>query len=113
MQKEVVSFIEYLSPTPSEIAVREWLYQSVRDAVQTLFPSARVRIFGSFSTQLFIPSRYRRFEPGLIPSDVDITVFTPEVSTVEVGKALWQICNVIKRRMTLNHCEVRANAKVI
>ncbi|KAJ9073268.1 Poly(A) polymerase [Entomophthora muscae] len=102
LQMEVTSLIEYLSPTPAEIAVRKWLCDSVEQAAQSVFPTATVNIFGSFSTQLFLPT-----------SDVDLVVSIPDLAGEEnVVPCLRKIAKALSKKLDIVHLDVRSKAKV-
>ena len=75
LQREVACFIQYLEPTPIEIKLREYLVHRIREAVTTQWPDAEVIVFGSFSTQLYLPN-----------SDIDIVVKFPPSSPVRLRR---------------------------
>ncbi|KAI8338779.1 hypothetical protein EDC96DRAFT_523167 [Choanephora cucurbitarum] len=70
LQCEVDCFIQYLEPTPIEVQLREYLVHRIRHAIQSRFPEAEVFVFGSFSTQLYLPN-----------SDIDLVVNVPPLQS--------------------------------
>lgn len=65
---EILEFERYMSPTKTEEQTRQALVETVKSIVQTLWPQSSVEVFGSYATNLFLPS-----------SDIDVCVMnTPE-----------------------------------
>lgn len=75
LQREVTCFLQYLEPTPIEIKLREYLVHRIRVAITEKWPEAKVEVFGSFSTQLYLPN-----------SDIDIVVRFPPSVQVRLRK---------------------------
>ena len=46
-----------MSPTHEEHCMRDGVYASIRDVILSLWDGARVFIFGSFETGLYLPTR--------------------------------------------------------
>ena len=53
----------YMSPTETEHMVRSTVVSRIRGAILSLWPQARVEVFGSFRTGLYLPT-----------SDIDLVV---------------------------------------
>lgn len=53
----------YMSPTETEHLVRSTVVNRIRGAIMALWPQARVEVFGSFRTGLYLPT-----------SDIDLVV---------------------------------------
>ncbi|KAF9092773.1 Non-canonical poly(A) RNA polymerase papd5 [Mortierella sp. AM989] len=70
LNNEAKDFVTYLSPTREEHQARTFVYERVRKAVEKLWRGAVVKLFGSFETQLYLPT-----------SDLDIVVFRTESFT--------------------------------
>lgn len=49
-QAEVVEFCRYLAPSPAEQASRQAAIDAIEDVVTSIWPKARVQVFGSFAT---------------------------------------------------------------
>lgn len=63
LHEEILDFCKYISPRPSEEAMRNEVVQRVRSVIQNKWPEAKVEVFGSFNTGLYLPT-----------SDIDIVV---------------------------------------
>ncbi|KAK2844302.1 hypothetical protein Q5P01_010961 [Channa striata] len=64
LHEEIVDFFNFMSPRPEEEAMRRDVVNRIESVIKDLWPSARVEIFGSFSTGLYLPT-----------SDIDLVVF--------------------------------------
>ncbi|XP_076008841.1 terminal nucleotidyltransferase 4A-like isoform X1 [Genypterus blacodes] len=64
LHEEIVDFFNFMSPRPEEEAMRRDVVNRVEGVIKDLWPTARVEIFGSFSTGLYLPT-----------SDIDLVVF--------------------------------------
>lgn len=63
LHDEILDFCKYISPRPSEEAMRNEVVQRVRNVIQNKWPEVMVEVFGSFNTGLYLPT-----------SDIDIVV---------------------------------------
>ncbi|XP_073962368.1 non-canonical poly(A) RNA polymerase protein Trf4-1-like [Choristoneura fumiferana] len=63
LHEEIEHFFTYMSPTETEHLVRSTVVNRIRGAILTLWPQARVEVFGSFRTGLYLPT-----------SDIDLVV---------------------------------------
>ncbi|XP_077454676.1 terminal nucleotidyltransferase 4A-like [Stigmatopora argus] len=64
LHEEIVDFFNFMSPRPEEEAMRRDVVNRIESVIKELWPTARVEIFGSFSTGLYLPT-----------SDIDLVVF--------------------------------------
>lgn len=64
LHEEIVDFFNFMSPRPEEEAMRRDVVNRIECVIKDLWPTARVEIFGSFSTGLYLPT-----------SDIDLVVF--------------------------------------
>ncbi|XP_074539958.1 terminal nucleotidyltransferase 4A-like [Halichoeres trimaculatus] len=64
LHEEIVDFFNFMSPRPEEEAMRRDVVNRIENVIKDLWPTARVEIFGSFSTGLYLPT-----------SDIDLVVF--------------------------------------
>uniref|UniRef100_A0A8C2XN91 Terminal nucleotidyltransferase 4A n=1 Tax=Cyclopterus lumpus TaxID=8103 RepID=A0A8C2XN91_CYCLU len=64
LHEEIVDFFNFMSPRPEEEAMRRAVVNRIESVIKDMWPTARVSIFGSFSTGLYLPS-----------SDIDLVVF--------------------------------------
>ncbi|XP_073986398.1 terminal nucleotidyltransferase 4B-like [Rhodnius prolixus] len=63
LHQEILDFYEYMSPTPEEHSMRKQVVRNIEAIVLELWPAARVEVFGSFRTGLYLPT-----------SDIDLVV---------------------------------------
>eukprot|EP00048_Salpingoeca_helianthica_P021044 m.10030 g.10030 ORF g.10030 m.10030 type:complete len:371 (+) comp5524_c0_seq1:15-1127(+) len=63
LHQEILDFAEYMKPTAAETAMRTELVDRIRSTVLELWPKAKVEVFGSVRTGMFLPT-----------SDIDIVV---------------------------------------
>lgn len=64
LHEEIKDFYEYMSPRPEEEKMRMEVVDRIKKVIMDLWPSAKVQVFGSFSTGLYLPT-----------SDIDLVVF--------------------------------------
>lgn len=98
LHEEIDDYVEYISPTPAEHAVRYLVIQRVEAAVQSLWPNALVQVFGSYETHLYLPS-----------SDVDVVVFEP---SLRVPACLWKLKTALAAADVYSKIEVIDKARV-
>ncbi|KAJ1519609.1 hypothetical protein ONE63_004883 [Megalurothrips usitatus] len=63
LHQEIEDFHKYISPTPEEREVRNALVSKMRKLIKELWPAAKLQVFGSFRTGLYLPT-----------SDIDLVV---------------------------------------
>lgn len=56
LHQEIEQFYSHMIPTPVEHATRNDVVARIESAVLSLWPEARVEIFGSFRTGLYLPT---------------------------------------------------------
>lgn len=56
LHQEIEQFYAHMIPTPIEHASRLDVVSRIEGAVLSLWPSARVEVFGSFRTGLYLPT---------------------------------------------------------
>ncbi|XP_052417164.1 terminal nucleotidyltransferase 4B [Carassius gibelio] len=64
LHEEIKDFYEYISPRPEEEQMRLEVVARIQGVIKDLWPNAKVEVFGSFSTGLYLPT-----------SDIDLVVF--------------------------------------
>uniref|UniRef100_A0A671SPW9 polynucleotide adenylyltransferase n=1 Tax=Sinocyclocheilus anshuiensis TaxID=1608454 RepID=A0A671SPW9_9TELE len=64
LHEEIVDFYNFMSPRPEEEEMRRDVVNRVEAVIKDLWPMAKVEIFGSFSTGLYLPT-----------SDIDLVVY--------------------------------------
>ncbi|KAL1920133.1 uncharacterized protein VTP21DRAFT_1279 [Calcarisporiella thermophila] len=80
LHQEVLDLVQYLSPTPEEHVMRRLVVERVRQVVHNWCPEAFIMCFGSYDTQLYLPT-----------SDLDLVMYNANsISTkpVEMLKSL-------------------------
>ncbi|KAG0332705.1 hypothetical protein BG004_001135, partial [Podila humilis] len=56
LTQELKDFVEFMSPTPEERKVREYVHWRVQTSVAKIWSDVQAVVFGSFDTQLYLPS---------------------------------------------------------
>ena len=64
LHEEINDFYSFVKPRPQEILFRHEVVDRVRNIVLQVWPGAKVQLFGSVKTELFLPT-----------SDIDIVVY--------------------------------------
>uniref|UniRef100_H2YFN4 Terminal nucleotidyltransferase 4A n=1 Tax=Ciona savignyi TaxID=51511 RepID=H2YFN4_CIOSA len=64
LHEEIEDFYNFMRPTETERRMREHVIKSVEDVVKSLWPTCKLDVFGSFCTNLYLPT-----------SDIDIALF--------------------------------------
>ena len=77
LHEELIDFGLAFQPTRAELAARADLMQRMRAVVATVWPTAEVRAFGSYDTDLFLPE-----------SDIDIVCLNTGVKASQKHRAL-------------------------
>ncbi|KAJ2777500.1 hypothetical protein H4R18_005126 [Coemansia javaensis] len=114
LNEEMARFIAYISPTPEEHQMRAWVIERMQRVLENMrLPKVRAeaRCFGSFETQLYLPT-----------SDIDMTVMLYEAGTGRVSASytskeairrfLYTLARELKQTGFSTSCEVIANARV-
>ena len=57
LHEEIEDFFQWMCPTHEEHTMRLEVVGRIRDALNKLWPEARLEIFGSFRTGLYLPTR--------------------------------------------------------
>lgn len=63
LTEEIMDFIEYIKPTKEEHYIRLLTLKRLEQVVECVFPGAKMHVFGSFETKMYLPS-----------SDLDVCV---------------------------------------
>ncbi|XP_067929695.1 terminal nucleotidyltransferase 4B-like [Watersipora subatra] len=64
LHEEIKDFYDYMDPTDAEKHMRKQVVNRIQEVIQSLWPQAKVDVFGSFETGLYLPT-----------SDIDLVVF--------------------------------------
>ena len=57
LHQEIDDYVNYISPSKAEHALRQLTVQRIEAVAHSIWPNALVQVFGSFETQLYLPSR--------------------------------------------------------
>ncbi|ORX54819.1 hypothetical protein BCR36DRAFT_410625 [Piromyces finnis] len=68
LHEEILDFVKYISPTPEEKYMREYALNKISDVILKLWPNTIVKTFGSYKTNLYLPT-----------SDVDIVIMNEDL----------------------------------
>lgn len=60
LHEEIVDFANWINPWTDEQRMRDWVADKISLIIHELWPKVQVRIYGSFHTNLYLPSRYVR-----------------------------------------------------
>ena len=85
LHQEIVSFADFVKPTPEEQSIREAAVDRVRRVILGIWPQARAEVFGSFRTGLYLPT-----------SDVDMVVL--DSGARNIPRALDDLKRAISRK---------------
>jgi len=98
LHNEVLDFVAFIKPTKGEIKRRETLVDLCRAIVNELWPTARLEVFGSYASGMYLPS-----------SDVDMVVMgCPE----QCPHSLRRLATVIKGDGNFDKIQVIDKARV-
>ena len=91
---EILDFAAFISATSAEIEARQSLVERITQIIQSIWPEATVKTFGSFATGLFLPT-----------SDIDLCV----LNTPDKGAAseLHAVADAIRSGSFVRRIEVR------
>lgn len=56
LHEEILEFYNHMVPTAIEHGLRENVVNRIEQVTKKLWPSARVEVFGSFRTKLYLPT---------------------------------------------------------
>ncbi|KAJ1680075.1 hypothetical protein EV182_000734 [Spiromyces aspiralis] len=112
LNEEVETFVQYISPTPEEHQLRQWVVLKLQRSLDRLYSAkegleAKVEVFGSFETMLYLPT-----------GDIDVTVVIRDkksgrmVDVPNMSKLLYRMAGLLKKTGFSKSCEVIAKARV-
>ncbi|KAI3774984.1 hypothetical protein L1987_49551 [Smallanthus sonchifolius] len=99
MDKEILDFCDFLSPTAEEQLSRNTAVESVSDVIKYIWPNCKVEVFGSFKTGLFLPT-----------SDVDMVILGSHIETPQKG--LRALSRALSQRGVAKKIQVIGKARV-
>ncbi|XP_022886672.1 non-canonical poly(A) RNA polymerase PAPD5-like isoform X2 [Olea europaea var. sylvestris] len=99
LHREIIDFCDFLSPTPEEQTSRNAAIESVSDVIKYIWGNAKVEVFGSFKTGLYLPS-----------SDVDVVILGSEIRSPQLG--LQALSRALSQKGIAKKIQVIARARV-
>lgn len=93
LHNEIISFYKMYGPCKEEDAVRKEFFLRTRDQIKKIWPYAKVKLFGSTATRLYLPQ-----------SDLDVVVFLPK-SKVDDLKLVKTLQNKLSKLPWTRSCE--------
>jgi predicted nucleotidyltransferase len=98
LSTEISSFCDFVSPTPAERSNRQAVIDEIRGIIADIWPNARVDVFGSQMTGLYLPE-----------SDIDMVVFGARAPP---NHRLNRLASEFRKRQLVSDLEVIGKAKV-
>lgn len=97
LANELEDFIEYIETPPEEYAVRNELVHRIKLVVSACFPESECEVFGSFATNLQIPS-----------SDIDIVILgvSPSRESLNTVSQAMKSMGICKKPFVLSRARV-------
>ncbi|QDZ19273.1 nucleotidyltransferase domain-containing protein [Chloropicon primus] len=99
LHQEIMEFTEFLQPTPDERKMRHDAIARVKETIHSLWPHARVEVFGSYETGLYLPT-----------SDIDMVIL--QSNCVDIPFALRKIAGNVSRRGIAKNLLVLSKARI-
>lgn len=122
LHAEILAFVDYITPTQPEHALRIAVVESIRRAVQNRWDDAVVEPFGSFQTELYLPSGcvashvYAQLYAytSLAFRDIDLVVLCPSMGPLpsKVKNSLYAIAALLRARQLATDIVVIHKARV-
>ncbi|CED83933.1 DNA polymerase sigma [Phaffia rhodozyma] len=101
LNREITSFVSYISPTVKEHATRTHIVELIRRAVVNQWKDAKVVPFGSFETGLYLPN-----------GDIDLVISSNTMDRQNKVTVLHTLASVLRRANLAENIQVIARAKV-
>ncbi|RKP25601.1 hypothetical protein SYNPS1DRAFT_6896, partial [Syncephalis pseudoplumigaleata] len=104
LHEEIVDFMKYIAPTPQEHEMRLLVVKQLEDVAKHLWYGAELSVFGSYDTQLYLPS-----------SDIDVVITAPHLTALNRSRLvdeLFNLSNALKRRGIATDVRVVHKARV-
>jgi DNA polymerase sigma len=99
---EILTFCKFITPSKSELAIRERVISEIRSHITTFWPTCTVNIFGSHLTSILIPT-----------SDIDIAVLNVPMKETETPVDLVNSLFVyLKEKVKIHYIEAVVNARI-
>lgn len=127
LNREITSFVSYISPTHKEHATRTHIVELIRRAVVNQWKDAQVVPFGSFETGLYLPNGSVAFCFGFcgqvtnrlvflcarpLRRDIDLVISSSTMDRQNKVTVLHTLASVLRRANLAENIQVIAKAKV-
>lgn len=102
LHQEMLDFVKFVGPTEKEHRVRTFVISRIRKLVEKKWPTASLRVFGSFETKLYLPT-----------SDIDLVVLSdPDEEIYEKPNHLRRLANWLVKARIAENIQVITSARV-
>ncbi|KIK63276.1 hypothetical protein GYMLUDRAFT_163199, partial [Collybiopsis luxurians FD-317 M1] len=86
LHHEFLSYLNYMSPTETEAAVRTQEIATISNAIKSKYPDATAHPFGSFGTNLYLPC-----------GDLDLVIISPTLDALDQDLMLRDVASCLVR----------------
>lgn len=94
-----MTFCDYISPTNSELELRESVLEEITELIKALWPDCTVHVFGSQLTKILTPT-----------SDLDIAILNvPQEENGDVSALVMNLADKIAKKNIASYCEGKIN----
>ncbi|KAK4685567.1 non-canonical poly(A) RNA polymerase PAPD5/7, partial [Tremellales sp. Uapishka_1] len=101
LNEEIIAFHTYMSPTKEEYEIRLYVIQLINDAILKVWPEAEISPFGSWQTQLYLPT-----------GDIDLVVSTSRYTDHAKNKLLSELARAMRQAYITDVVAIISKAKV-
>ncbi len=98
LHEEIVDYAAYIAPRPEEHEMRRLAVDRVATVAKKIWPNCQIHIFGSFDTQIYLPS-----------SDIDMVIVDP---AARPPGCLYALADGLQRDGVCQQMEVISKARV-
>ncbi|EPY52646.1 poly(A) polymerase Cid14 [Schizosaccharomyces cryophilus OY26] len=101
LHQDITQFVDYITPTPEEHAVRKSLISRINSAVLKKWPDVSVYVFGSFETRLYLPT-----------SDLDMVIMSSDYHYRGTKKDMYILAHHLRKCKVATEIQVITTANV-
>ncbi|EPX72777.1 poly(A) polymerase Cid14 [Schizosaccharomyces octosporus yFS286] len=101
LHQDITQFVDYITPTPEEHAVRKSLISRINNAVVKKWPDVSVYVFGSFETRLYLPT-----------SDLDMVIMSSDSHYRGSKKDMFVLAHHLRKSKVATDIQVITTANV-
>ena len=99
LHREIVEFVRLLRPSAGEDILRRKAFHKISSAVTDIWPSATLEVFGSFATDLYLPT-----------SDIDAVILNSGCNNIQT--ALRALAKSLSRKKLAENIVILSKARV-